>query len=81
MTEDCNSNNTLLIPGVTTKQLHHKHDKTEKFNRKDIIIQFTVACFTALFDALCTLNSNLHLSELWFSRCRASYKRLLFLDD
>ena len=81
MTEDCNSNNTLLTPGVTTKQLHYKHDKTEKFNQKDIIIQFTVACFTALFDALCTLNSNLRLSELWFSRCRASYKRLLFLDD
>ena len=81
MTEDCNSNNTLLTLGITTKQLHDKHDKTEKFNQKDIIIQFTVACFTALFDALCTLNSNLHLSELWFSRCRASYKRLLFLDD
>ena len=56
MTVDCNSNNTLLTPGVTTKQLHYKHDKREKFNQKDIIIQFTVACFTALFDALCTLN-------------------------
>ena len=81
MTEDCNSNNTLLTPGVTTKQLHYKHDNREKFHQKDVIIQFTVACFTALFDALCTLNSNLHLSELWFSRCRASYKRLLFLDE
>ena len=46
MTEDCNSNNTLLTPGVTTKQLHYKHDNKEKFNQKDIIIQFTVACFT-----------------------------------
>ena len=38
MTEDCNSNNTLLTPGVTTKQLHYKHDNREKFNQKDIII-------------------------------------------
>ena len=79
MTEDCNSNNTLLTPGVTTKPLHYnyyKHDNREKLNQKDIIIQFTIACFTAL----CTLKSNLHLSELWFSRCRASYKKLLFLD-
>ena len=80
MTEDCNSNNTLLTPGVTTKQLHYKHDNREKLNQKDIIIQFTVACFTALFDALFTLNSNLHPSEQWFSRSCASYKRLLFLD-
>ena len=61
MTENWNSDNTLLIPGVNTKQLHCKHDNREKFNQKDRIIQFTVACFTALFDALCTLNSNLHL--------------------
>ena len=44
MNEDCNSNNTLLTPGVKTKQLHYKDDNREKFNQKDIIIQFTVAC-------------------------------------
>ena len=76
MTEDCNSNNTLLTPLLTTA-LYYKHDNREKLNQKDIIIQFTVACFTAL----CTIKSNLHLSELWFSWCRASYKRPLFLDD
>ena len=59
-----------------TTALYYKHDSREKLNQKDIIIQFTVACFTAL----CTIKSNLHLSELWFSRCRASYKKLLFLD-
>ena len=73
MTEDCNSNNTLLTPLLTTA-LYYKHDNREKLNQKDIIIQFTVACFTAL----CTIKSNLHLSELWFSWCRASYKRPLF---
>ena len=78
MTDDSNSNNTLLTPGVINTTT--ERNLTRNRDQKDVIIQFTVACFTALFDALCTLNSNLHLSELWFSRCRASYKRLLFLD-
>ena len=78
MTDDSNSNNTLLTPGVINTTT--ERNLTRNRDQKDIIIQFTVACFTALFDALCTLNSNLHLSELWFSRCRASYKKLLFLD-
>ena len=40
-----------------TTALYYKHGNGEKFNQRDIIIQFTVACFTAL----CTLKSNLHL--------------------
>ena len=43
----------------TTALCHYKHDNREKFNQKDTVIQFTVACFTAL----CIIKSNLHLYE------------------
>ena len=32
MTEDCNSNNTLLTPGVTTKPLHYITNTTAERN-------------------------------------------------
>ena len=56
-----------------TKQLHYiiASTTTERNLTTITIIQFTVACFTAL----CTIKSNLHLYELMFLRCRAFASR------